>query len=438
MITPTAKGNYASSMFDQRTKFSKAQTPRSLDIADATQRIQSRPEPVYEHGDTIRLEDGSLRKVSFRTWSESQKMWLYRLTTTQRSQYNGIISTGNLTEQQVKDMDKSNTVAVDSQQQTDGWIVEYRDFTQDSEWGDFVTWKNSDGKAAIFDKEIAIQFAQGMVMAYDFYRIWAIFRVLPCGDVGQEPYWFCTLIQPDRQYTAALSAFADRQHSNLAVGLATFYQDGFPTLYTFNRVGSYFVRRVIESWRKEYETDSCTGYSNPNRPRFNERDILKLPTDFMRKVEFITPYWIQPGQVGFKYWFYVQGKQLVSYAQDELTPTDVEMLEVEFAPAPKADAPLATFAQTDLQEQRPVQCVLEKMQKDIDFKDHTIERLKDVLNDIEKACKNLSVNLDDDFSWIGFMANMGLNGGYYSDGLKARFGIVPKPQHDYSLIRDEI
>jgi hypothetical protein len=438
-ITPTASRNYAGSIFDQRTKYSRSQTPRNFNLDAVMQDIHSRPEPVYAEGDTICLEDGTLRSITFRTYSASQKTWLYRLATSQKNRFGGTTSTGNLPEQVVIDMDKSNALpaAADSHKFAGGWIVHFKSQRYEL----FQTWMNADGKVAVFERDTALQFAQGMVMAYDSVKQWAIFRIRPySGHKGEE--WFLTLIQPDGKYAAAISAFAEVQLSK--IGLAGFNEEGFPVEYHHYDLGFLFVRNVVENWRTEYIRDGITGYSNPNRPKFSNGDILKLPTGFMRPVQFVTPYWVKAGQVGFCYWFYVQGKQLVDYAQHELTIVhDVETVDLDIAFEPTGELPaLATFANADLRDntEKPdsdIECVLAKMQKDMAFKDHTIHRLKDVLQDIEKACKNQSVDLNDDYSWIGFMANMGLNGGYYSDELKARFGLVPKPNHTIMVRPDE-
>jgi hypothetical protein len=433
-LTPTTSRNYAGRIFDQRTKYSRAQTPRNFNLDALIQDIHSRPEPVYAEGDTICLEDGTLRSITFRTYSASQKTWLYRMSTSQKNRFGGATSTGNITEQMVIGMDKSNALpaAADSHKVNGGWIVQFKSQRYEL----FQTWMNADGKVAVFERGTAIQFAQGMVMAYDSVKQWAIFRIRPySGHKGEE--WFLTLIQPDGKYAAAISAFAEVQLSK--IGLAGFNEEGFPVEYHHYGLGFLFVRNVIENWCTEYIRNGITGYSNPNRPQFNIGDILKLPTGFMRPVQFITPYWIKAGQVGFRYWFYIRGKQLVDYAQDEVEIIhDVETVEVEFA-APQVN--LVKVAQMELEGQpepaADIQCVLEKMQKNMDFKDHTIHRLKDVLQDIEKACKNQSVDLNDDYSWLSYMANMGLNGGYYSDELKARFGLVPKPNHTIMAGLDE-
>jgi hypothetical protein len=434
MITTTSKSNLATSIFDQRTKFSRDQSPRNFNLDDAMHDINSRPEPVYAVNDQIRLEDSTLRTISFRTYSTLQKTWMYRLTTSQKNRFGGKTSTGNLTEKQVKDMDKSDALpaAADSHKIADGWIVQFKSQRYEL----FQTWMNSDGGVAVFERQLAIQFVQGMLMAYDSVKQWAVFRIRPYhGHTGEA--WFFTLIQLDNQYATAISAFAEVQLSK--IGLAGFNDEAFPIEYHHFDAGFLFVRNVVETWRKEYIRDGITGYTNPNRPKFSNGDILKLPTGFMRPVQFITPYWVAPGQVGFRYWFYVQGKQLGSYAQEQLeTVYDVETVEVEYV-APRLSP--VQVAQAELAEQpepqTDIQCILAKMQKDMEFKDHTINRLKDVLTDIENACKNQSVDLNDDYSWIGFMANMGLNGGYYSDELKARFGLVPKPQHTITVGLDE-
>lgn len=434
MISTKSKGNVASSIFDQRTRFIRDQK-RDFNIADVMHMAIARPEPVYEVGDQIRLKDGTFRRITFRTYSETKKTFLYRLTTTERNRFNGVISTGNIPEQEVVNMDKSDSLpaAADSHKVADKWIVQFK--CQRNEL--FHTWINSDGEIALFERRIAIQFAQSMVMAYDSVKRWAVFRIRPySGHQGEE--WFYTLIQPDSKYTAAVSAFAEVQLSK--IGLAGFYDDGFPIEYHHFDTGFLFLRNVIENWRRERVHDGRTDYTNPNRPKFNIGDLLKLPTKFIRPVQFITPYWIAPGLVGFRYWFYVRDKQLVVYDQSQLEMVyDVESVELDYAePRPN----LVKVVQADLAEEptsKPdIECVLAKAQKTIANLEHNLYRCREVFYDIEKACNNLSVDINDDFSWIGYMASMGYHGGYYSDELKARFGLAPKPQHTIMIRTDEL
>jgi len=387
-MPPTASRNYATSIFDQRTQHSRAQASRTSGIEELAHALRARPEPVYAADDQIRIEDGTLRTITFRMYSALQMTWLYRLTTTQRNQYNGFISTANLTEEQVIKMDKSDALpeAANSQEKLDGWIVQFKSELHSL----FLTWTNSDGGVAVFEKDIAIRFAQGMVMAYDSAKQWAFFRVRPYeGYEGEQ--WFFTLIQPDNKYTAAVSAFAE-YHSHHMIGLAEFNDEGFPIQYTYNDEAFLFLRRAIDNWRVEYMKEGCTGYSNPNRPKFSNGDILKLPTGFMRPVQFITPCWIKAEQIGFRYWFYIQGKQLVDYAENELTPTDVEVITLESESIPKSRKVILEVADVPIVEPN-VQCVLATMQAEIDSLKSQNKALENSLRISNKRLKFIQAKL---------------------------------------------
>ena len=320
-ITPKGTRNYAESIFDGRTGYSRnrAITNRTFDINEVINEMSKRKHPAYVVGDEIKLADGTTRNVRFRTYSPSQGTWVYRLNTEKLNRYGGTLSTGNLTEQQVLTMDVSRKPSL-KVSEADGWIVQFKTTSESSE---FRTWTNDGGEVAIFEKELAVYFAQGMVMAHDQQKQWAIFRVRPFEGYTGEQY-FTTLIQPDGQYTAAIAHRALYDGGNWSLLDA---DDEILANYHHSDVGHRFIQYAVCGWNNETRDYSeVTIYRNPYLPVFEAGIILTLPTGFNRPVQFVTPYWIKAGQVGFRYWFYLQDKQLVSYTESEITLTDLDKL----------------------------------------------------------------------------------------------------------------
>lgn len=451
-ITPKGTRNYASSIFDGRTQYSKAISNRTFNMDEVISEMSNRKPPAYVVGDEITLADGTTRNVRFRRYSPSQSTYVYRLNTEQKNRYGGTLSTGNLTEAQVLEMDVSRKPSLKVSEQ-DGWIVQFKTTSESAE---FRTWVNDGGEVAIFEKELAIQFAQGMVMAHDQLKQWAIFRIRPFEGYKGEQY-FTTLIQPDGKYTAAIAHRALYDGGNWSLLDA---DDEILANYHHTDTGYCFLPFLAITWVDDSrESIEVQTYRNPCLPVFETGTILTLPTGFARPVQFITPYWVASGQVGFRYWFYVADKQLVNYIASELTLTDLDVLLDEafggrnavftvtqppvlyiggtifvdengdaIDAAVDGKAPIENFADS----------IRAEMRGQINELKRKNERLKDVLLDICNCAEKMSTDADDNWGWLSYMASCGLSGDYYNrDTMLPRFGIGEFPKHTLS-ITDEI
>ena len=100
-LTPTTRRNYASSVFDTRTRIGKTYRDRTFDMASILNEIQQRPEPHYNEGDMITSDNGTQQRIVWCTYNDARKEWQYRLTTGISNRWGGQMLTPNINESEL-------------------------------------------------------------------------------------------------------------------------------------------------------------------------------------------------------------------------------------------------------------------------------------------------------------------------------------------------